>query len=189
MMKTLFSIIAFGLFGSFCFSQYHIEKAAKDFFESDNYQPQEYSKFEGTVEFNDKDSSFKFGKKIILLNRENSKFKNFLLSGAFNPDLIFGKETTVFDKEEYESMDHTQKILFNLGRNDSISICCFRSFEKINPDPTVRKYSFWLLRKMAANPKEYYIEFYNPKATEETSTEEFGKDAVMTFFYRNGIII
>lgn len=188
-MKTLFSIIIFGLFGSFCFSQDYYERVAKDFFESDKYQPQEYPKFEGTAEFNEKDSSFKFGKKVVLLNPENSNFKNFLLSGAFNPALIFGEGTTVFDKEEYESMDHTQRILFNLGRNDSISICCFHSFEKINPDPTVRRYSFWFFRKMVANPREYYIEFFNPKATRETSTEEFGKDAVMTFFVERGIII
>lgn len=188
-MKTLFTIIVFVLFGAFCFSQEYIDKTAKDFFESDKYQPREYSKFEGTVEFNEKDFSFKFGKKTVLFNSGNLNLKYFFLSGAFNPDLIFGKETTVFAKGEYDSMDQTQKIFFNLGRNDSISICCFHSFKKINANPTIRRFSFWIFRKMMANPTEYYIEFFNPKATKETTDEEFGKDAVMTFFAERGIII
>lgn len=188
-MKNLLFIIVFGLFGSFSFSQDYYERAAKDFFESDKYQPREYQKFEEAVEFNEKDFSFKFGKKVVQLSPENSNLKYFFLSGAFNPDLIFGKGTTVFDKEEYDSMNEIQKLFFNMGRNDSISICCFHSFEKINPDPTVRRYSFWLFRKEMTNPTEYYIEFFNPKATRETSTEEFGKDAVMTFFVERGTII
>ena len=118
----------------------------------------------------------------MLLNFQNIPAQVFVLSG-FNPDLLFGAETTKPDEKL------AQNPIYNLIRNDSIDLCCLQDLEKLNPDEQTRRFSFWLFSKRFMNPTEWYVEFYNKNATKETTLVDFFKESVMTFYYQGGIIL
>jgi len=161
---------------------------AKEVFNSKKYKKDSYPRFQQNIQLVG-DSTYQFGEKILTLSIENKSYEKLFKKGIFNPDVIFGKETTKKTKAELDTVAPDKKILYNLFRNDSLSICCFEELEKLNPNPQTKRFSFWVTRLGIFNPTKYYIEFYNKKATKETSIEEFIENAKMTFYYQGTTII
>ena len=161
---------------------------AKNVFESNIYQQKEYTKFSKKIE-SFENGSYKFGKKFLKVALENKQLEKIFTLGIFNPDIIFGAETSSKTKAEIESLTQNEKVFYNLTRNDSLFICCFESLEELNPNPQKKRFKFWLFNIKVANPTEYYIEFYNKSATKETTMEEFLENSKMSFFYKGTLII
>jgi hypothetical protein len=162
-------------------------KFAKEVFDN-NYTKTNYEKYEKEVLKIDS-STYKFEDKIIVLEIGNSRYEKLFQNGIFNPDIIFGKETSKLKKSEIDSLSLNQKVLYNLTRNDSLAICCFEELEKLTPNPQTKRFKFWVLRNEISNPTEYYIELYNGKARKETSLEDFIENSRMTFYYKGTLII
>ncbi|WDO12842.1 hypothetical protein MH928_16145 [Flavobacterium sp. WW92] len=161
---------------------------AKEVFNSKKYKKDNYPRFQQNIQLVG-DSTYQFGEKILTLSIENKSYEKLFKKGIFNPDVVFGAGTTKRDQSQLDTLTQVQKIVYNLVRNDSLSICCFEELEKLNPNPQTKRFIFWLLRIGVANPTEYYLEFYNKKATKETSIEEFIENAKMTFYYQGTTII
>lgn len=163
-------------------------KTAKQVFNSEIYEPTDYPRFAKKIESTN-DGRYKFGDKYLEVNLKQKDLEGLFLLGVFNPDVILGETRPVKTKEEIESLTTSQRLFYNIGRNDSVSICCFESLERLNPNFKTKRFVFWLYRKGSANPIQYYIEFKNTNATKRTSLEGFIKEAKMTFFYKGSVII
>lgn len=162
-------------------------KFAKEAF--DNYYTKtNYEKYENGVQKIDS-NTYKFGDKIIVVEIENGKYETLFQNGIFNPDIIFGKETSKLKQSEIDSLSLNKQVFYNLSRNDSLAICCFEELEKLNPNPQTKRFKFWVLRKEISNPTEYYMELYNGNARKETSIEDFIENSKMTFYYKGTLII
>ena len=162
---------------------------AKEVFNSSKYKKGNYPKFQKNIEFIG-NNTYKFGEKTITISIENKRYETLFKKGIFNPDVVFGEGTTKpKDKSELDTLALDQKIIYNLTRNDSLSICCLEELEALNPNPQTKRFRFWHFRVGSVNPAEYYIEFYNKKATTKTSIEEFIENAEMTFYYLGTIIL
>jgi hypothetical protein len=190
-MKKLLLTILFGISISSVFGQELNEvkyQFAKDIFNSEKYTKTDYQRFSDKIELIENDT-YKFGDKLLKVEIDNEHFRKIFEKGIFNPDVIFGKETTKKTKTEPDTLSQNQKVLYNLTRNDSIAVCCIEELEKLNPNPQTKRFKFWVLRIGIANPTEYYLELYNNKATKETSFEDFIEDSEMTFYYKGTLII
>jgi hypothetical protein len=161
---------------------------AKDVFYSKKYKKENYLRFQKNIELIG-NNTYKFGDKILAVSIENKSYETLFKKGIFNPDIVFGEETTKKDKAELDTLTQNHKVFYNLFRNDSLSICCIEELEKLNPNPQTKRLKFWLFRIGIINPTEYYIEFYNEKATKDSSIEEFIENAEMTFYYQGTVII
>lgn len=130
--------------------------------------------------------TYQFGDKILTLHVEDKRLKALFDLGIFNPDVIFGAGTTKISQAELDTMSQTQRVFFNMLRNDIIEVCCFH-VKTISAH--TRRFVFWQNRKGIANPIEYYFDCYNPTATRITSLEDFISGSRMRAFKRNTIII
>ncbi|MFI1770217.1 hypothetical protein [Thalassobellus citreus] len=161
---------------------------SKEVFNSKEYVKTEYDRFSGKIDSIDS-NTYRFGEKILKIETGNTEFLKLIDNGIFNPDVIFGKETTKKTKAKIDSLSQNQKVFFNLSRNDSLAICCFEQLEKINPNSQTKRFKFWVFRIGVSNPTEYYIELYNDKATKETELDEFIENSKMSFYYKGTLII
>ena len=160
---------------------------AAEVFKSEKYQKKQYERYAKKIEVLG-DSAYIFGDKYLEVSVTGEQYLNAFRLGIFNPDVVFGA-TYKKSKEEIDTLTGKQKLFYNLGRNDSLSICCFEELEALNPNEQTKRFKFWLFRIGSANPTEYYIEFYNEKATIATTIEDFFENAKMTFYYIGTIII
>jgi hypothetical protein len=161
---------------------------ANETFKSKKYKQNNYPKFEGKIEALE-NGAYQFEEKYLRISLEKREYENIFKLGIFNPDIVFGKETTKKTQAELDTLTNNQKVFYNLIRNDSLSICCVEEMEKLNPNPQTKRFIFWVFRIGAANPTEYYFELYNKNATKETSIEEFIENSRMTFYYKGTLII
>ncbi len=161
---------------------------AKEVFNSRIYQQKDYPKFSKKIEILE-NGAYKFGNKFLTIELEDKKLEKLFKLGIFNPDVIFGEKTSNKTKAEIELLTQNEKVFYNLTRNDSLSICCFESAVKLNPNPQTKRFKFWVFNIGVANPTEYYIEFYNENATEEMPIEKFIENSKMTFFHKGTLII
>lgn len=190
-MKNLLLLILLTINLTNAFGQNRSEEKyrfANEVFNSSKYKKGSYPRFQQNIQLVG-ENSYQFGEKIITVSIENKSYEMLFKKGIFNPDVVFGKETTKKSKSELDSLTQTQKIIYNMVRNDSISICCFEELEELNPNPQTKRFKFWLFPIDTASPTEYYIEFHNKKATKKTSIEEFIENAKMTFYYQGGVVI
>jgi len=181
-MKTALTIILL-LFVSHLYSQ----DLAATIFKSEKYQKKQYERYAKTIGVLG-DSAYIFGDKYVKVSSTDQKYLGAFKLGIFNPDLIFGP-TFTRSKADLDTLNEDQKFFYNLTRNDSLSICCFRELEALNPNEQTKRFKFWHFSIGFANPTEYYIEFYNASATKATTIEDFFVNAKMTFYYRGTIII
>lgn len=190
-MKKLLLLILFTINATNTFGQNTNEakyRFAKEVFNSTKYKRGNYPRFQQNIQLV-RDSNYQFGEKILNISIENKSYEMLFKKGIFNPDVVFGEETTTENKSQLDTLTQDQKIIYNLVRNDSLSICCFEELEKLNPNPQTKRFKFSLFRIGVANPTEYYLEFYNKKATKKTSIEEFIENAKMTFYYQGATIL
>lgn len=160
----------------------------KSIFNSNLYKRNVYQKFNGGIETTE-DGLYKFGDKTLKIDIEDPVLLEVFLKGIFNPEVIFGKETTHKTNTELDTLSQDKKTLYNLNRNDSLAICCFEWLDKLNPNPQTKRFKLWVIRIGIANPTEYYLELYNDKATVETTLRDFIDNSIMTFYYRGTLII
>ena len=190
-MKTLIIYILIGFICFHCLGQTDNKikyQFAKGVFNSKEYLKGNYDLFSGRIDSIDS-NTFRLGEKILKIETGNNGLRKLIGIGVFNADEIFGNETTKKTKAEIDSLSQNQKVLFNLTRNDSLTICCFESLDKLNPNPQTKRFKFWVMRIGVVNPTEYYIELYNDKATKETELYEFIENSKMSFFYKGTLII
>lgn len=189
MKNLLLILLIINLTNSFGQSQDEAKyRFAKEVFNSTKYKKDNYPRFQKNIQLIGNES-YQFGEKILNISIENKSYEMLFKKGIFNPDVVFGEETTTENKSQLDTLTQDQKIIYNLVRNDSLSICCFEELEKLNPNPQTKRFKFWLFRIGVANPTEYYLEFYNKKATKKTSIEEFIENAKMTFYYQGATIL
>jgi hypothetical protein len=173
---------------------------AKDIFKSDQYKKCNYDRFTEKIDLIDSvtDSfsdtiltsyTYQFGDKTINVRNVSPDLRLIFENGIFNPNVIFGNVTTKISKADFDNLNTTQKIFFNLTRNDSLTISGLEKLEKLNPNLKTKRFKFWVWRIGSANPTEYYIEFYNDKATKETNFIEFIENSKMSFYYKGTVII
>jgi len=189
-MKTLFTIAL-----TVCFNylsgqnseanKYYLPTGV---FKSEIYKAERHPKFDGEIK-KIGNTYYKFGDKKLKISLEDTTMLTIFQRGIFNPDIFFGKETTHKEQAELDTMTQNQKVLYNLVRNDSLSICCFEQLEKLNPNPQTKRFKFWVFRIGLANPTEYYLELQNDKATKATTMKEFLENSIMTFFYKGTLIM
>lgn len=161
---------------------------AKEVFRSKKYKRNAYPRFQKPIQRVDS-NVYRFGDKIIRVHLEDEQLVKLFGDGIFNPDLIFGETTSRKPKPTLGIAPQSQNEIFNLTRNDSLSICCIKELTNLNHNPRTKRFLFWLFRIGLANPTEYYIEFYNKKATRATSMKDFVENANITFYYQGTIII
>ena len=101
-----------------------------DVFKSEIYKAERHPKFDGEIKKVGK-TYYIFGEKKLQISLEDTTMWAIFRTGIFNPDIVFGKETTYKEQAELDTMSQNQRILYNLVRNDSLSICCFRGTIKI----------------------------------------------------------
>lgn len=152
------------------------------------YKRNSYQNFDGKIE-NIGGNFYKFGSKILKVAIDDTTLLEIFANGIFNPDIIFGKETTHKEKSELDTLSQDKKAFYNLTRNDSLAICCFEQLDKLNPNAQTKRFKFWVIRIGIANPTEYYIELYNDKAIQSTTLRDFLANSIMTFYYRGTLII
>ncbi|WP_430613192.1 hypothetical protein [Flavobacterium sp. JP2137] len=190
-MKTLLLIILFFINVQIILGQDGNDEKyrfAKEAFKSEKYKQDNYPRFDKEI-LRLENGVYQFGEKYLKIELEKLEYENIFKLGIFNPDIVFGKETTNKTKSEFDTLSQNQKVFYNLTRNDSLSICCVEELEKLNPNPRTKRFIFWLFRIGVANPTEYYFELYNQNATKKTSIEEFIENARMTFYYQGTMII
>lgn len=157
-------------------------------FKSDLYRPATLQKFGGEIKKTG-DTYYKFGDKKLKISVPDTTLLIIFQKGIFNPDIVFGEETTHKEQAELDTLPQNQKVFYNLTRNDSLSICCFEPLGLLDPNPQTRRFKFWVFRIGMANPTEYYLELQNYKATKATTLKEFLESSTMTFYYKGTIII
>jgi len=161
---------------------------SKEVFKTE-YKKDFYKRYNGNIEAIN-ENTLKFGKKILIVSTDNKQNRQIFEKGIFNPDIVFGKTTTIpLNKEQIDTFSTSEKIFYNLARNDSLNICCVEELTKLNPNYQTKRYIFWLFQMGKANPTEYYFEIYNKKAKKISSFEEFIENAVMTFYYKGTLIL
>ncbi len=85
------------------------------------------------------------------------------------------------------------------------NLCCLQELSQINPNPQIKRFSFWTIPKRIENPVDstsvdyilstrvnpdvYYFELENSEADANMDFTEFLKGAHLTFFKYGGIII
>ena len=157
-------------------------------FKSEIYRPERHPKFDGEIK-KVGNTHYSFGDKKLKISLEDTTLLIIFQTGIFNPDIVFGKETTNKQQTELDTTTQNQNAFYNLVRNDSLLICCFEELERLNPNPQTRRFKFWVFRIGITNPTEYYLELQNDKATNETTMKEFLESSIITFYYRGALII
>jgi hypothetical protein len=186
LLTILFSFSLIIVFGQS--SEENIYRFPTTVFKSDLYKPTIFKRYEGEIK-NVGNAFYQFGNKHLKLSLDDTTILEVFKLGIFNPDIIFGRETFYMDQAELDTLPQNQRVLYNLIRNDSLSICCFELLEKLNPNTQTIRFRFWVFRTGIHNPSEYYLELQNANATKATSLKDFLKNSVMTFFYKGTIII
>lgn len=152
-----------------------------------NYKS-DYGNFKKNISYNG-NNYYKFGDKVLNISIDDSTLLIIFKKGILNPDIIFGEQTTHKDRQELDTLSQFQKTIYNLVRNDSLSICCFRQVNISNKDPKTKRYTFWVFRIGIANPTEYIIQLFNNDAKHETTLEDFLENSIMTYFNKGSLII
>lgn len=161
---------------------------AKKAFETE-YKKENYPNYNGKIKIID-ENTLKFGERTLNISVDENSLKNIFKKGIFNPNVVFGKLTTKpLTQSELDSLSTTEKVFYNLGRNDNLRICCIEELKELNPNPQTKRFKFWLFRPGMANPTEYYFEIFNENASKKTTFDEFLENAKMTFYYKGTIII
>lgn len=66
---------------------------ANETFKSKKYKQNNYPKFEGKIEALE-NGAYQFEEKYLRISLEKREYENIFKLGIFNPDIVFGKETT-----------------------------------------------------------------------------------------------
>lgn len=183
LLFLIFSFFSQDLYGQ----KENINSFAQDAFESE-YKKRRFKRFNKNRIKTINDVTIKFGKKILIIHYANKSIKQIFEKGIFNPDVVFGKRTTG-SFELTLLMPDGQEKPHSFSGNDSLLLHGIEEMKELNPNPQTKRYIFWLYRKEVVNPTEYYFEIYNKKASEDSTMEEFLKNAYMTFYYKGTIRI
>jgi len=118
------------------------------------------------------------------------ELKSIFTLGIFYPQIITGD--SVYKKkseDELSKMTITQKVFYNMTKNDTLFIGELEELKFLSKDPTIKRFRFWEYRKGFANPVVYFFELTNSSADKTTSLELFIKGASLSFVKKGGIII
>lgn len=161
---------------------------AKRTFNSE-YKKQSFEKYNGDIKIIN-ESTFKFGEKTISITNTDKSLLKIFKKGIFNPDIVFGSETSKpLTQNKIDTMSTSEKVFYNMVRNDNLNISSVKELVELNPNYRTKRFIFWLFGQGWLNPTEYYFEIYNDKANKKSSLNEFLENAKMTFFYKGTIII
>ncbi|QIG88652.1 hypothetical protein G6R40_02760 [Chryseobacterium sp. POL2] len=110
-----------------------------------------------------------------------------------------------------EKLDYKYKLIlqngfldpYEINKSSYLKIASFDELSLLNPNPQTKRFKFWIFPTKAnsnqtdfekllssrINPDEYYLELTNENANENTSYEDFIKNAKLTFLIFGTIII
>jgi hypothetical protein len=188
-MKTiLISLLLLTICTKVTYGQNSKYDFAKDVFKRE-YKKNDFEKFNGKVGVIN-ENTFRYGDKVLTIHTEDKSLIPIFSKGIFHADIIGGKHTTkLLTKSQLDTMSTDAKVLYNLSRNDSITIGDVEQLEKLNPNAKTKRFVFWLYNRAMANPTECYFELYNDKGTKEMTIDEFINNSRLTFFHRGTLIL
>ena len=187
-MKNRIILLLINLSFISLFSQKNESNFAQQTFRN-NYSKTIYPKYKKKIIKVDS-ISLLFDKKTLKIITANNDLRKIFELGIFNPDIVFGENTTKkISDEELNKMTQNERILFELTRNDLINIGNLKELKKINPNHKTKRFLFWRTKERTVNPTEYYFELYNESAKENYTLNKFLEKAEMTFFYKGTIIL
>ena len=133
---------------------------AEKFF-AEKYQKQSYKRYKGDITLADKGRIY-YDKTFITLHYTAPELKAIFTSGTIYPSLLGTDSSRITDVEQLMFM---------------------------KTSPQVKRFRLWLFNSLTANPIVYFFELINNKATKETSTADFIKNAELTFIKEGWLII
>lgn len=161
------------------------DKAVIEHFKND-YKKKNYKKFTGQITV--KDKQIVFDNKTVLYDPADKITTLLLKEGLVYPQLLTDFQV---DKFENEDSDRTQKRFARLQKNwkdafDVNNIRLSNASEQtfLSSDPTVKRFKVMCKDPKFPNMMAYYFELTDKRADQNTSTEEFIKNAKLTHIFQ-----
>ena len=147
------------------------ENAWTETFFKEKYAKQTFERFKGGI-IEITESLIKYDNLVLEINIENQEPKTIFTKGIFYPQILTenAKPEELVGNGEYR----------------------ISSFEQLNfPDvyPKSRRFRFWLFTKGMTNPRVFFIELTNEKATSDMNLKTFIDNSKLTFAKGGWIII
>ena len=160
---------------------------AEQLFEKE-YSKTHFDKFKGDIVING--DGFIFGDKTFVITNTPKELKPIFSSGIFYPSIITGDTKSIVKSQaELDTLSTAQKVFYNMGRTDSLTISGFEELKFLSKSNTQKRFRFWLFRKGVANPTVCFIELTNDKANGKTDLTTFINGAALTYFKSCWIVI
>lgn len=161
------------------------DKAVIEHFKND-YKKKNYKKFTGQITV--KDKQIIFDNKTVLYDPVDKITTLLLKEGLVYPQLLTDFQV---DKFENEDSDRTQKRFARLQKNwkdafDVNNIRLSNASEQafLSSDPTVKRFKVMCKDPKFPNMMAYYFELTDKRANQNTSTEDFIKNAKLTHIFQ-----
>ena len=156
----------------------------------EEYSPQTYTKFSGTILVKDK-STIEFDNKTLIFWTIDAEYVKIFTDGIFYPQLLLGDTENIPEKSklELDSLSAGERLMYIFKKNDTLKISEFEELRFLSKTPKVRRFRFWGYTPGFMNPKVYFIELTNKKAGKNTDISTFIKGAKLTFIKAGWIVI
>ncbi|MDQ1161907.1 hypothetical protein QE422_002275 [Chryseobacterium sp. SORGH_AS 447] len=161
------------------------DKAVIEHFKND-YKKKNYKKFTGQITV--KDKQIVFDNKTVLYDPADKITTLLLKEGLVYPQLLTDFQV---DKFENEDSDRTQKRFAKLQKNwkdafdvNNIRLSSASEQAFLSSDPTVKRFKVMCKDPKFPNMMAYYFELTDKRADQNTSTEEFIKNAKLTHIFQ-----
>lgn len=161
------------------------DKAVIEHFKND-YKKKNYKKFTGQITV--KDKQIVFDNKTVLYDPADKITTLLLKEGLVYPQLLTDFQV---DKFENEDSDRTQKRFARLQKNwkdafdvNNIRLSSASEQAFLSSDPTVKRFKVMCKDPKFPNMMAYYFELTDKRADQNTSTEEFIKNAKLTHIFQ-----
>lgn len=161
------------------------DKAVIEHFKNE-YKRKNYKKFTGQITV--KDKQIVFDNKTVFYDPADKITALLLKEGLVYPQLLTDFQV---DKFETEDSDRTQKRFARLQKNwkdafDVNNIRLSNASEQafLSSDPTVKRFKVMCKDPKFPNMMAYYFELTDKRANQNTSTEDFIKNAKLTHIFQ-----
>jgi hypothetical protein len=161
------------------------DKAVIEHFKND-YKKKNYKRFAGKITVND--NQILFDNKIIFYSKSDKILQLLLQEGWVYPQLLTAYQ---IDKFENEDSDRTQKRFAKLQKNwkdsfevNNIKLSNATELAFLSSDPTIKRFKVLCKDPKFPNMMVYYFELTDKNADNNTTTENFIKNAKLTHIYQ-----
>lgn len=169
-MKKIFLIIFILSYITFSYAQETegeaTKKRIKRIFDKE-YKQEKFNLYSGNIssKLSSDQLIVSYDSMMISMSKKSFKYKDIFEKGLLYPNLLGG------------------------SKKYPLSICCIEELTYVKSSPKYRRYSIWVFMNGLMNPNLFIFELKNENANKNESTEDFIKDAHMTFFKYGWTII